>query len=101
MGSGSGHRATATRSTKNTSLRVVSGFFGFVLGARSLVGASDASQKWQPLLGPRRVCERAWSNENDQADRAISTGQLHPLLGFHIRPIDVVVYHGSDREYWF
>ena len=31
----------------------------------------------------------------DQADRAISTGQLHALLRFHIRPINVVVFHGS------
>ena len=27
-----------------------------------------------------------------QAARPISTGQLHPLLGFHIRPINPVVY---------
>ena len=31
----------------------------------------------------------------DQADRGISTGQLHALPRFHTRPIDVVVYHGS------
>ena len=31
---------------------------------------------------------------SDQASRAISTGQLHPLLGFHLRPIDLVVYQG-------
>jgi hypothetical protein len=46
----------------------------------------------------------AWmdkDNESDEADRAISTGKLHALLRFHTRPIDVVVYHGSDREYWF
>ena len=30
--------------------------------------------------------------------RAISTGQLHGLLRFHLRPIDVVVYHGSRRD---
>ena len=34
----------------------------------------------------------------DQADRAISTGQLRGLLPFHLRPIDVVVYHGSWRD---
>ena len=34
----------------------------------------------------------------DQADRAISTGQLHGLPRFHLRPIDVVVYHGSQRD---
>ena len=31
-----------------------------------------------------------------QADRAISTGWLHALLRFHARPIDVVVFHGSQ-----
>ena len=36
------------------------------------------------------------NNENDQADRAISTGQLHALLRFHLRPINVVVFHGSQ-----
>src|SRR5437867_10041223 len=35
-------------------------------------------------------------NESDQADRAISTGKLHALLRFHTRPIDVVVFHGSQ-----
>ena len=34
----------------------------------------------------------------DQADRAISTGQLHGLPRFDLRPIDVVVYHGSRRD---
>ena len=28
-------------------------------------------------------------------ERAISTGRLRALLRFHLRPIDVVVYHGS------
>ena len=31
-----------------------------------------------------------------QAERAISNGQLHTLLCFHIRPIDVVVFHGPS-----
>jgi hypothetical protein len=31
-----------------------------------------------------------------QAERAISNGQLHALLRFHIRPIDVVVFHGPS-----
>ena len=33
-----------------------------------------------------------------EADRAISTGQLRRLPCFHLRPIDVVVYHGSRRD---
>ncbi len=35
-------------------------------------------------------------NENDQAYRTISTGKLHALLHFHTRPINVVVFHGSQ-----
>lgn len=35
-------------------------------------------------------------NENDQADRAISTGKLHALPHFHTRPINVVVFHDSQ-----
>ena len=35
-------------------------------------------------------------NESDQANRAISTGKLHTLLCFHTRPINVVVFHGSQ-----
>ena len=32
----------------------------------------------------------------EEADRAISIGQLHALLHFHFRPIDVVVCHGPQ-----
>ena len=35
-------------------------------------------------------------NENDQADRIISTGKLHALLRFHTRPINVVVFDDSQ-----
>ena len=37
-------------------------------------------------------------DESNQADRAISTGKLNTLLYLHTRPINVVVFHGSDRE---
>ena len=33
-----------------------------------------------------------------EADRAISTARLRGLPRFHLRPIDVVVYHGSQRD---
>jgi predicted AAA+ superfamily ATPase len=36
--------------------------------------------------------------EHDQAYRAISTGKLHASPHFHTRPINVVVYHGSQRS---
>ena len=32
-----------------------------------------------------------------QAERAISNGQLHALLHFHTRPINVVVFHGPSK----
>ena len=35
-------------------------------------------------------------HENDQADRAISTGKLNALPRLHTRPINVVVFHGSQ-----
>ena len=35
-------------------------------------------------------------NESNQADRTISTGKLHALPHLHTRPINVVVYHGSQ-----
>ena len=35
-------------------------------------------------------------DESDQAGRAISTGQLSASPRVHIRPIDVVVFHGSS-----
>jgi hypothetical protein len=41
-------------------------------------------------------CREGISNENDQADRAISTGKLHALPHFHTRPINVVVFHDSQ-----
>src|SRR3979411_685967 len=35
-------------------------------------------------------------NESNQANRTISTGKLHALPHLHTRPINVVVYHGSQ-----
>ena len=53
------------------------------------------------ILFAIRSSSMSTSNENDQANRAISNGKLHALLHFHTRPINVVVFHGSDREYSF
>ena len=54
----------------------------------------------------RAMQAQAWSfshcrwmdigNESDQANRAISTGKLNALPHLHTRPINVVVYHGSQ-----
>jgi hypothetical protein len=62
------------------------------------IGKSATAERLPPTLRGLSVARHlgwAWINENDQADRAISTGKLHALLRFHIRPIDVVVFHGS------
>ena len=71
-GNGCSHPAITTRSAKRTFYREA------VLSAP-----------------PSRVA-MGMSNENDQADRTISTGKLHTLLRFHTRPINVVVFHGSQ-----
>ena len=36
--------------------------------------------------------------ERNQAGRMISTGKLHPLLHFHFRPINVVVFHDPSGK---
>ena len=56
------------------------------LGAAHPRGQSDFIER----------CSMSTSNENDQADRAISTGKLHTLLRFHTQPINVVVFHDSQ-----
>ena len=58
-------------------------------------GSSDADQRF----GVGR--EMSMVNENDQANRAISKAKLHALLHVHTPPINVVVFHGPDREYSF
>ncbi len=60
-----------------------------------------AMPNWRERYNFVKLCLMDIVNENDQVDRAISTGKLHALLHFHTRPINVVVFHGSDREYSF
>ena len=42
-----------------------------------------------------RLC--IYSKFYGQAERAISNGQLNALLRLHIRPINVVVFHGPSK----
>ncbi len=64
-------------------------------GARAVGPAIDRSKSFcvQHVL-PARVCLAV--SGSDQANRAISTGQLSALLRLHLRPIDVVVFHGPQ-----
>ena len=72
-------RAMSTRSEKKRSaFRVTCGLL-----SKDAFGSGD------------RFCDLATSGSN-QAYRAISTGQLNALLRVHLRPIDVVVFHGSQ-----
>ena len=43
-----------------------------------------------------RSSRRLASTGSNQAYRTISTGQLNASLRLHLRPIDVVVYHGPQ-----
>ena len=78
---------------------------GFWLLAQATGPAKDMASIWSFFrarpCGRAPVCRVLLSvadidHENDQADRAISTGKLNPLLGLHTRPINVVVFHGSQ-----
>lgn len=114
-GNGCSHPAITTRSAKGN-VEPTSGRFSEKLVEDNLFftrlahqpdkGFAFAGTEQTPcvrLIGQTRcVCpEMSMVNENDQANRAISTGKLHALLHFHTRPINVVVFHGSDREHSF
>ena len=74
---------------------------------RDGIGSNHFARVTRPAKGRKQTglarlkrasaINRDWAliNENDQVDRAISTGKLHTLLCFHTRPINVVVFHGS------
>src|SRR5690554_2717191 len=60
-----------------------------------------SDQRCPCLLGGDLLSKDAFgrslsSSGSNQANRAISTGQLNALLHLHLRPIDVVVFHGSQ-----
>ena len=88
------------------------GFHGRVrngIGWGTLAPVTGSSRHSAPR-GSRRLRGGGWvfllRGSGDLAARgefvrAIRTGKLHALPRFHIRPIDVVVFHGSDGETWF
>ena len=48
------------------------------------------------LLSHGKVVVCIYSKFYGQAERAISNGKLNVLLRLHIRPINVVVFHGPS-----
>ena len=68
---------------------------GFMLLARTTRPAKDKDTK-QAVNHHCAKSAMDTENESNQANRTISTGKLHALLHFHTRPINVVVFHGSQ-----
>src|SRR5277367_4313419 len=81
-GIGSYHLAKATRPAKN--------------GEAKLAFLSDRLK----LSRFNRSISRL-GDESNQVERAISTGKLRALPRFYIRPINVVVFHGSSGRTCF
>jgi hypothetical protein len=88
MGSGSRRLAPVTGPAKDN-----------VRAERSILGldprTSNSSSHWQ-ANGLSWDPFSDTDHESDQANRAISTGKLNALLRLHPRPINVVVFHGSQ-----
>ena len=63
------------------------------MAAQRLRGDRAAGRR---LAAPAGCNDRG--GDRDQANRAIRTGRLNALLRFHPRPINVVVYHGSQAR---
>ncbi len=85
-GIGSNHSAKVTRPAKRKDFEA------------KLRGGSPLFKDVRLTSGLCLIGMPKWAsiNEGDQANRAISTGQLHTLLCFHTQPINVVVFHGSQ-----
>src|SRR5690606_28559176 len=58
----------------------------------------DALGQSNSFEGSRGIASSARPWVDGQAARAISTGQLHALLRFHLRPIDVLVLDGPSGD---
>ena len=65
---------------------------------RSELCRSGFAIDWRPLFRRRNGLLSQPVTGSDQVYRAISTGQLNALLRLHLRPIDVVVFHGPQGD---
>jgi hypothetical protein len=78
--------------------------FGMGTGGTLALGSPKVVKTWlgrilnndgHNLKLQKRYCI-VFSKFYGQAERAISNGQLNVLLRLHIRPINVVVFHGPS-----
>ena len=60
--------------------------------------SGEAASGVLPLHAGGPPLLRGQGRLGSSTNRAISTGQLRGLPRFHLRPIDVVVFHGSRRD---
>ena len=101
MGSGVEPLAIATRSSKHGVQKTGVRNQGSEETNRYLIPVLMMSVESVATLAAARETGRRHALRRDgldQADREISTGKLHALLRFHTRPINVVVYHGSQAR---
>jgi hypothetical protein len=82
-----------------------SGVWPLAMATRPAIGLSrdrgmsvEAAAAPAPGMNRGLAAARGRCGRDPSAARAISTGQLRGLLRFHLRPIDVVVFHGSWRD---
>ena len=72
------------------------------IGCTPLASATRSPKREEDLkarVGSKPAAGRPLHGTNEnQADRAISTAKLNASLHLHMRPINVVVYHGSQRD---
>ena len=90
-------RSTIGATALNGRVRDGIGCFARALATRPGKKRSASDPCIADLCCPRMHGRRCLSSSgSNQAYRAISTGQLNALLHVHLRPIDVVVFHGSQ-----
>ena len=87
-GIGSYRLARATRPARNGMKQ--NWVFDFSIFTKRFFSAGKIEQGFSRL-----------GDKSNQVERAISTGKLHALPRFHIRPINVVVFHGSSGRTCF
>ena len=86
----------------NCRVRDGNGWDPAAMGARNLVPERDGEPELEPIAPgsfkavQRRTSSAARAHTLVKNIRAISTGQLHTLRRFYLRPINVVVYHDSS-----
>ena len=83
------HRVPAS-SVGRLATDVATGNFAYAQ-AMCRVGGGSRARPWSYRFGTKEMEEK-----NDQAARAISTGQLNALQRLHLRPINLVIYEGPS-----